>query len=437
MLKDKKQNAAEVIKRLYVGILLLIFGGIVLHAPISVGLGAIFPDYDLLIKSWKEVLMSVAGILAVYLMFKNAKFSILNDLVIRLIGVYAFLHVFSLIYFYQGFNAVAAGLLIDLRYVLFFVLVYVALKLYPDYRKFFIKVGIAGALIVLVFALLQVFILPADILKYIGYSSSSISPYLTVDQNHDFIRINSTLRGPNPLGAYIVIVLSLLVAAICRRKLDVKKKRLLFLITLVSVGGAVSLWASYSRSALAAAFMAVGIVVVGYRKLSTKMWITFSIIALILMGGVFALRNTSFVSNVLLHENPTNIDNISSNKGHIDSLSDGTNRFLAQPFGVGVGSTGSASLYSKNPLIIENQYLAIAHEVGWLGLGLFILIFSLILKRLWALRKDWLALGVFASGVGLLLIGLLLPVWTDDTVSIIWWGFAAVALFPNKELKKS
>jgi hypothetical protein len=32
-----------------------------------------------------------------------------------------------------------------------------------------------------------------------------------------------------------------------------------------------------------------------------------------------------------------------------------------------------------------------------------------------------------ASGIGLALIGLLLPVWVDDTVSIVWWGLAAIA----------
>jgi hypothetical protein len=56
-----------------------------------------------------------------------------------------------------------------------------------------------------------------------------------------------------------------------------------------------------------------------------------------------------------------------------------------------------------------------------------------ILARLWGLRKDWLALGVFASGIGLAIVGIFLPVWTDDTVSIIWWGLAAIALFPNNK----
>jgi hypothetical protein len=72
--------------------------------------------------------------------------------------------------------------------------------------------------------------------------------------------------------------------------------------------------------------------------------------------------------------------------------------------------------------------LFIAHEAGWLGLLLFIAIFGLVMVRLWHARADWLALGVFASGIGLALIGLLLPVWVDDTVAIVWWALAAVAI---------
>jgi hypothetical protein len=109
-------------------------------------------------------------------------------------------------------------------------------------------------------------------------------------------------------------------------------------------------------------------------------------------------------------------------------LQNGLNKFINQPLGAGVGSTGSASLYSDSPIVIENQYFFIAHEAGWLGLGLFIYIFGLILIYLWNKRKNWLVLGVFASGIGLAIIGVLLPVLVDDTVSIVWWGMAAVAL---------
>jgi hypothetical protein len=151
-------------------------------------------------------------------------------------------------------------------------------------------------------------------------------------------------------------------------------------------------------------------------------------ILVVLAVGLIIGQNNNFVSNVILHENIDGDTSLNSNEGHITSLVDGVWRFGVQPFGAGVGSTGSASIHTDTPLIIENQYLFIAHEVGWLGLAFFVMVFIGVLTRLWQRRSDWLALSVFASGIGLAVIGLFLPVWADDTVAIIWWGLAALAI---------
>ena len=50
----------SVIDWLFVGTLLVIFGGVVLHAPFSVGLSTLFPNESLVIKSWKEILLGLA-----------------------------------------------------------------------------------------------------------------------------------------------------------------------------------------------------------------------------------------------------------------------------------------------------------------------------------------------------------------------------------------
>ena len=407
-----------------------------MQAPIGVGLGVLWPDYSLLIKSWKEILMLIDGIVLLVLLHKTKQFKILRDPILITIGAYAVLHLLLLVYKPMGFTSSLAGLAIDLRYLFYFSLVYMAMRLYPKYRQMFIRVGLAGALVVLIFALLQVFVLPNDILKYIGYNINTISPYMTVDQNHNFIRINSTFRGPNPLGAYAGIILTLIFAAIAKRKIK-KEKWPLILTSILSVGGLVTLWSSYSRSALIGTGIAIVIVlavVVSKKQFIFKPWalIVFALVALI--AGILAANNSSFVSNVLLHENPNGGSSVNSNEDHISSLQNGLNQAIHQPLGDGIGSTGSASLYGDSPIIIENQYLFTAHETGWLGLGLFVCIYGFILLRLWRLRKDWLALGVFASGIGLAVIGLLLPVWVDDTLSIIWFGLAAIALFPSDKV---
>ncbi|OYX53006.1 hypothetical protein B7Y92_04285 [Candidatus Saccharibacteria bacterium 32-50-13] len=192
----------------------------------------------------------------------------------------------------------------------------------------------------------------------------------------------------------------------------------------------IALWFSYSRSAKIAAVVAVVVVaIVLYGKyISRSLWIALALAATVLIGGVYLARDTPFVSVVILHEDPNEGNDVNSNEGHWESLIDGTDRMIRQPFGAGVGSTGSPSLMGNQPLIIENYYLYVAHEVGWVGLGVFVALFVAVLKRLWQRRRDWLALAVLASGIGIAVASLFLPVWADDTVSIVWWGLAAVAL---------
>jgi len=431
MIKKAATQRIEVIDKIYIGILLVIFGGIVLHAPLSVGFSTLFPAYELIIKSWKEILMLVAGVLMVTVAYRHRQLKLFKEPLLIAISIYALLHILTAIGFGTevSLQSVLAGFLIDLRYVLFFVLVYVAVRLYPRLRRPFVGVGIAGAVLVSVFALLQVFVLPYDALKYIGYGAGTIAPYLSLDQNYDYIRINSTLRGPNSLGAYIVIVLACTAAW-----LILKKKGLTWqsstVVTILIAGGLVALWASYSRSALIAAGVAVAIVcgLTLVRRIKPVVWAAIAVSLLVVAGALFVARDSSFVANVILHDNPTTGAEVTSNEAHLDSFLDGFDRMVRQPFGAGVGSTGSASLLGDKPLIIENQYFYVAHEVGWLGLLLFVMIIIGVHTRLWDRRNDWLALGVFASGIGLLLINVLLPIFVDDTVAIIWWGLAALAI---------
>lgn len=428
--KKQKFEKPKLAGKIYISILLIIFAGIVIHAPLTVALSTLWPNFDLLIKSWKEILMLIAGLLAIYLMYRTGQWKkILRDPIIIAISGYALLHLLLLFFMNQGLSASVAGLAIDLRFVLYFALVYIAITMYPGYQKIFIKIGIGGALVVLSFALLQVFVLPHDILKYIGYNTHTISPYLTIDKNQAFVRINSTLRGPNPLGAYAGIILTLLTAWSLKKKVDKKRWPQTFFVIL-SVGAIVSLWVSYSRSAEIGTAVTIAIVlaVTLWHKLTPKMWGIIGALFVLAAGGLFMIRNTSFISNVVLHENPNGGSSVNSNEGHVSSLSDGLNQLIRQPLGAGIGSTGSASILGNKAEIIENQYLFTAHEVGWLGLALFAFIFVSILLKLWKLRNNWLALGVFASGIGLAIVGLFLPVWTDDTVSIIWWGLAAIVV---------
>ncbi len=416
------------------GVLLLVFGLVIFHAPLSVYVSQFAPEA--IVKAWKEILILLITPLILYLLGKKGYLKQLsNDVLLQLIVIYAVLHLVLAMSITTSPYQTFAGLLIDLRYLLFFVLVLSIVILQPALRKLFLKVGAIASAVSLSFASLQAVILPDDILKYIGYSKDTIAPYLTIDKNKDFIRINGTFRGPNPLGAYTVIILSSISALFLKkRKVFSQYKWQVLGLSLLAV---IALWASYSRSALLALGISlVTLVAVAVaRKIGLRYWFTFGIIVIVLIGSLFTIRDSSFVQNVLLHNNPNGGSSMDSNEQHTTSLSQGVEQTVLHPYGVGIGSTGSASLQSNNPNIIENQYIFIAHEAGWLGLGLFLVIFEIIMWRLYQNRKDWLNLGVFASGVGLAFIGLLLPVWADDTVSLVWFGLAAVALGSHYKIK--
>lgn len=411
-------------------LLLTVFLLIVLHAPLTVYAGTHWPAVALPIKAWKEALIVLAALLVGWQVARRGLWRRLRgDVLVWLVLGFWAIHIGSLAWTDAGVQAIVAGLLIDLRYTVYAVTVYCFLRLYPGYGASFVRVGIVGAVIVLGFAALQL-VIPADSLKYLGYSKATIAPYLTVDENPDYIRLNSTLRGPNPLGAYAVIALACCLAYVVYEWKNRVKIRAKWMVVALGLASVLALWHSYSRSAVLAALAVVCLVLaVRYGgRLRQRHWyyiVSSFVVAIAVLAGVW---ETSFVQNVVLHNNPSTGANVDSNAGHMTSLVEGAERTLAEPFGGGVGSTGSASLLGDSPLIIENQYFMIAHEAGWAALVLFLAMVAVILRRLWYQRQDWLSLAVWSSGIGLAVIGLLLPVWADDTVSLVWWGLAAVAL---------
>lgn len=409
-------------------ILLFVLAGLVLHAPITVWL--VSQGAPVGVKAWKEVLLVIAGLLMLFDTARQSKYRVLsNDRVLWVIGGYVLLHAVSILASPPSLYAILVGLMIDLRYVVYFATVYIFLRLYPSYRQSFLRVGVLGASVVVGVVLLQLFA-PHDVLKYIGYSDVTIKPYILLDENPDYVRLNSTMRGPNPLGAYAMMVLLGVVAYGVATGRALRKSSEWALPGFLAAGGVVALWASYSRSAWLGFAAGLGVLVVvrygrnfGVRQIVA---VVLLIASISLVG--YAVRDTDAFKNLVLHDNPTTGAAYTSDQGHKDSLMLGVDRMLQQPFGAGVGSTGSASLATDKPFIIENQYLMVAHEVGWLGLVLFMAIWVWVLWRLWKNRGHWLTNTMLASGVGLMAISFTWPVLVDDPVSMIWWGLAATAL---------
>lgn len=421
-----------ILDRTIAGLLIAIMALIVVHAPLSVFIGSKVPAFTLGIKAWKEIMMAIAALLIILRYGQRLARDFRRDPLVILCGLYAVLHIVLALPAANGGLAAIAGLMVDLRYIVYFVLVYVVTRYNPRYRAWLWYTAAIGAAVVLGFLLAQ-FVLPVDFLKYLGYNETTIAPYMLVDMNPAFVRYNSTLRGPNPLGAYAIIVVSIATAWWLIRAKKLRDKRWLALPAFYAAIGTVAVWVSYSRSALAAAAGSIGLVAVlqlGCR-VSRRVWLASIGIMLACAAGLYLIRGTEFFHTVIIHDNPATGARATSNDDHAKSLSAGIMRMAQQPLGAGVGTTGSAAVYGSTPYIIENQYVMVAHEVGWLGLALFVLIYTLVLCGLWKQRRQWYAVGLWASGVGLAFVGIVLPVWADDTVSIVWWGLAAAVCSKN------
>ena len=422
----------SILDRIIIGLLVAIMALIVIHAPLSVFIGSKIPVLALSIKAWKEIVMAIAALLVVLRYGQRLVRDFRRDPLIILCGLYVVLHIVLALPSANGGLAAIAGLMVDLRYIVYFVLVYVVTRYNPRYRAWLWHTAAIGAAVVLGFLLAQ-FVLPVDFLKYLGYNETTIAPYMLVDMNPAFVRYNSTLRGPNPLGAYAIIVVSVAVAWWLVRMKKLRDRWWLVLPAFYSVVGLVAAWVSYSRSALAAAAGSIGLVAVlqlGCR-VSRRVWLAGIGIMIACAAGLHLIRGTEFFHTVIIHDNPATGARATSNDDHAKSLSAGIMRVAQQPLGAGVGTTGSAAAYGSTPYIIENQYVMVAHEVGWLGLVLFMVIYVLVLHGLWRQRRQWYAVGLWASGIGLAFVGIVLPVWADDTVSIVWWGLAAVVCSKN------
>jgi hypothetical protein len=193
------------------GLLVILFG-VILHAPLSVGFGSLWPEYAISIKAWKEILLGILAVVAAVLLTKQRLWhGLMRHRLIMLSGAFIALHLLLALFTGDDIVPIVAGLMIDLRFVAMFMLMYVLILVRPQALRRIVMVVAAGAGAVIGFGLLQITILPDDVLRNIGYSRDTIRPFTTIDSNPDFVRINSTLRGPNPLGALVVVYITLAV----------------------------------------------------------------------------------------------------------------------------------------------------------------------------------------------------------------------------------
>ena len=397
------------------------------HASLTVWLSSLLGHYTAL-RLWKEALLVVIAVAVFFLLLTDHKIRS-HTLTRRLIwlvvaygGLQALAGLYSLHLGQVTPKAMAYGLLVNLRFLAFFLLVWAIALRTSRLQSNWQRLVLWPAVVVIVFGLLQIVILPADWLRHVGYGVMTIAPFETVNNNRDFVRIASTLRGPNPLGAYLVVALSATLVVLLRAP---KKWRLAALLA----GGLIVLGFSFSRSAALGTIASLLIVVtISARADQAKKLLSIagvSLTLLIILGAVIVHKNSG-LENVVLHTQTKSAVATSSNGGHLKSLGQASSDVVHEPFGRGPGTAGPASVYNRGQArIAENYFLQLGQEIGVWGLSLFVLINVGVGYLLWLRRADRLALTLFASLIGLTIVNLLSHAWADDTWPMCGGGWPA------------
>ena len=402
------------------------------HAFLTVWLSSLVGHYTAL-RLWKELLLIVAGSGAIFLLLTDQKIrqNTLSRRIVWLILAYIALNiVWGIIGFFGGdlsAKALGYGLIVNTRFLIFFLIAWAVALRTDRLRNNWQKMVLWPAVIVVVFGILQFSVLPNDFLKHFGYSVSTIEPFETINSNSNYIRISSTLRGANPLGAYLIIPITFLAMLIMRGKRTWQNVTLL-------IGALMALVFTFSRSAwigTALALSTLGVMNLEGRNIAKSNLLLLSLLLALIAGSAYALRSNSHFQNVVFHTEDRSVVKVSSNQNHWSATKNGVIDVAKHPLGFGPGSAGPASSYNNgNGRIAENYFVQVGQELGWIGLVFFTVINIGVGYLLWLKRADPLALGLFASFIGITAVNMLMHAWADDTLAYVWWGLAGIAMAP-------
>lgn len=407
------------------GVIAVILVLLPFHALFTTWLGSNLGYIDLF-RIWKELL--IVGLIppALYLLYRDKRLfkSLWNSWLARMIVLYMLLNAlmggWALSSGRVSASALIYGLLSNLRFPGFFLITYIAARKSGFLIRNWKVLVIVPLLVVVVFGLAQRLILPYDFLKHFGYGPSTIPAYQTVDQKLDYRRIQSTLRGANPLGAYLVLAIALVVS--------IKRSRVVYVLI---IGAIFALFFTYSRSAWVGAIIALSAYIyMTVKNTKIRHRLNGLIFAIILIFGFFVWgqRHNAVVQNTFFHTDYSSKSAKSSNNTRLAALESGVLDITREPIGRGVGTAGPASARNAGQArIAENYYLQIGQETGLLGMSLFLGIVWLVGLELWKRRTDSLCRALLAALLGISFINLISHAWADDTLGLLWWGLAGIA----------
>lgn len=428
----------------YVRLSLWIFIGLLAYMPLHIFLSTwigSLSGYLELTRVAKEVVLILGFILITLASVRRPWFmGFLKQPLVMLIIAYASLTLLLAIIQPTDTDAELLGLIYNTRFLVFFLYGWLLTKYFDTeiIQRLAIKTVLFVGLIVSFVGVLQYLVLPNDVMQYFGYSreNGALSAFY-IDNKPDLERVMSTIRDPNSLGSYLIIIISFCTAMLCGKSKHQSRK---FLITLLILSG-LCLVFTFSRSAWLGLILSAGVLALfGLGITRQKIYrykkpILLGVVAMIIAVAsiLVSAKDSYFVQNVIFHADASTMLE-DPNELRIRFVQESVQDIAANPFGSGPGTAGLASI--RNDLqgvkLNENYYLQIATEVGLLGLGLFMAILYFIGRKLIALRQDMLALGLLAALAGLLFTNLLVHIWANEAVAYTWWGLCGLVIATYK-----
>ncbi len=385
-------------------------------------------------KILKDIILLIGFTMAIIAVDKTDLKTLLRDKLVWLIGAYAALTVGLALVRPTEQDAEVLGVVYNLRFLMFFL--YGALIMSwqnkVDFFKRVLKIVLIAGAAVAIFGVLQYLILPDNALSNVGYTKATgTPPAFFIDDKPNLERVMSTLKDPNSLGAYMIIIIALGFAFLVKARDRLRQKY----IALVAVSS-ICLWLSFSRGAVLGLILTMVCLFalepssIQYIK-KHKRKFALSLVALlsVVSVGLFLARDTYLVSNIVFHADEQTVLE-DPNELRLRFWRESVEDIAANPLGSGPGTAGLASIrnQSQGTVLNENYYLQIAQEVGLLGIGLFIAIIAFIIGRLWRLRDLPVARAILASLLGLLFISLLIHTWSNESLAYTWWGLSGLLL---------
>jgi len=446
------------------------------------------------VKAWKEILILLFCVLAFFFWLgdKDRKPFDNLDLSIFLFGGISFL--VGILFTGSGFPENMPQIVWGAKYGLLFLFLFFFVRrihFFETEKNDLINAALLSATVVIFFGILQTTVLPENFLTHFGYSNeygvtnvpgelSYCHKIENVITHDEFCRIQSTLSGPNQLGAYLLIILPFFFYRMIRSNTNVKM--LLYFVPLFF--GIIVLFLTWSRSAwIGALVMIATFFVIEARKSLLALlylvllglgisaiftpafipdeWDDLRFISLACAGIALFMMLLVFVANVyhrffsqaggfffptvlgaLIYARAFRgeffwniIYRPSSSQGHWERWSDGVRYIIENPLGLGLGDAGPASarfaLPGQTGFLPESWYLQVGLESGFLGLALFLTILILLGMKILQIKTD-LSKVVFLSLVGVSVAALFLHSWESSVVAITFWTLAGIVLSPQK-----